>query len=667
LNKVIHSGWAILCVLVCIISHQSAFAQTYSVMDLGVMFVATGINGSGEALGNSAIPQANNQTLPWVLDNGAAVLLPTTTSLGFSNAILGYGINDSGVVVGSAELPVSAGVVNEGFVYAPGASTLTILPSLASNQPAAGEPTIAYSINDTGQITGTSIVVPGTQHAFVYQAPTMTDLGTLGGGNFSVGYAINATGQVTGQADTATANTSHAFFYSNGAMSDLGTLGGTNSTGTGISAGGQIVGYSDTTSTSSGTHSVHAFLYANATMLDLGALGGTSSQALAINDLGQVTGTYTAGEQLAFLYSAGKMSDLTQMIGSRGPLAPRITLYSGNGINANGWIAATGMTSNGTQAHAFLLVPVSFVPGALSFANQLIGTTSAAQSITLTNTGTASFSISGISITGSFAQTNACPANLTSGASCAISVTFAPVSGGSNSGAVLVSSGPATLSEGLAGAGTITTTLTSSVSNPIVGTPIILTWSATVGSTCMPSGGSVSDGWRGTLAASGSKSVSEAVAGNFNYAIACTNGTYTAQAKTLVVYNWPAVTATIAASPTSINQGQATTLTWSSTNANSCVATGGGPNDGWTGNKGVSGSQAITETYALATPSTQLTFTISCTATASSLSNQASADVTVNAPPSSSGGGGVFDYWSLVAILTIFGLRNARNRLMQVV
>jgi hypothetical protein len=81
-------------------------------------------------------------------------------------------------------------------------------------------------------------------------------------------------------------------------------------------------------------------------------------------------------------------------------------------------------------------------PSSLTFASQTEGTTSAPQTITLTNTGETKLSITGISITGAnagdFAQTNNCPASLVAGFSCAISVTFAPTATGARSATLSV-------------------------------------------------------------------------------------------------------------------------------------------------------------------------------------------------------------------------------------
>ena len=69
-------------------------------------------------------------------------------------------------------------------------------------------------------------------------------------------------------------------------------------------------------------------------------------------------------------------------------------------------------------------------PTSLTFATQLVGTTSPAQSVTLTNSGNTTLNITSITITGTdhgdFAQTNTCGSSLGAGKSCTISVTFKP-------------------------------------------------------------------------------------------------------------------------------------------------------------------------------------------------------------------------------------------------
>jgi FlaG/FlaF family flagellin (archaellin) len=72
-----------------------------------------------------------------------------------------------------------------------------------------------------------------------------------------------------------------------------------------------------------------------------------------------------------------------------------------------------------------------------------VGARSAAQSIKVSNSGTAALSISKITIGGTnpgdFAQTNTCGSSVAAGGSCAISVTFAPTAAGTRSASVSVS------------------------------------------------------------------------------------------------------------------------------------------------------------------------------------------------------------------------------------
>ena len=70
----------------------------------------------------------------------------------------------------------------------------------------------------------------------------MTDLGTLGG-DYSIAYGINDMGQVVGESTTDNGQT-HAFITGPDGvgMTDLGTLGGDYSLAFGINDAGQVVG-----------------------------------------------------------------------------------------------------------------------------------------------------------------------------------------------------------------------------------------------------------------------------------------------------------------------------------------------------------------------------------------------------------------------------------------
>jgi FG-GAP-like repeat/Abnormal spindle-like microcephaly-assoc'd, ASPM-SPD-2-Hydin/Bacterial Ig-like domain (group 3)/FG-GAP repeat len=106
--------------------------------------------------------------------------------------------------------------------------------------------------------------------------------------------------------------------------------------------------------------------------------------------------------------------------------------YAGDSIFAASTSATTSLTgSGGTET-------VTVAPSALTFTGQS-GSTSAAQTVTLTNTGTAVVEISSVAATGNFAASSACGTTLAVGANCLISVTFAPTTAGSLTGTLTIS------------------------------------------------------------------------------------------------------------------------------------------------------------------------------------------------------------------------------------
>ncbi|MFE2611040.1 carbohydrate-binding protein [Streptomyces mirabilis] len=104
-----------------------------------------------------------------------------------------------------------------------------------------------------------------------------------------------------------------------------------------------------------------------------------------------------------------------------------LTLDQDNGgwnINHLGFTAGSGSPSATLTAS----------PGSLTFADQAVNTTSAAQSVTVTNSGAATASITGVTAGGDFAQTNTCGTALAAGANCTVSVTFGPTASGTRTG-----------------------------------------------------------------------------------------------------------------------------------------------------------------------------------------------------------------------------------------
>ena len=72
----------------------------------------------------------------------------------------------------------------------------------------------------------------------------------------------------------------------------------------------------------------------------------------------------------------------------------------------------------------------------INFNTQLLNTTSEPKIVTLTNVGGSAVTITGITVTGDYAQANTCGNSIAQGASCSISVTFTPTSLGKLLGTV---------------------------------------------------------------------------------------------------------------------------------------------------------------------------------------------------------------------------------------
>ncbi len=108
---------------------------------------------------------------------------------------------------------------------------------------------------------------------------------------------------------------------------------------------------------------------------------------------------------------------------------------------------------------------VTVTPSSLTFSATVVGVTSAAKTVTLKNTGSATLNISSIAITGDFGQassTKPCGSTLAAGASCLVKVTFTPTQVGARTGTLTftdnATGGPQTVS--LSGTGSAPATLT---------------------------------------------------------------------------------------------------------------------------------------------------------------------------------------------------------------
>ncbi|MEU7825601.1 ThuA domain-containing protein [Catellatospora sp. NPDC049133] len=172
----------------------------------------------------------------------------------------------------------------------------------------------------------------------------------------------------------------------------------------------------------------------NGTLLGTATFGGTGGWQTYTD----VTATLSASTTTGPLYLVAKN--------------PSGDTGQGSIFNVN-WVDFVGQgVADGSQ--------LQVTPGSLAFGSANIGATTAAQTVTMSNPGTAAASISSISVSGQYTQTNTCGGSLAAGASCTVSVRFAPTAAGAQNGTLSVANSttaqPLTVS--LTGTGVSSTT-----------------------------------------------------------------------------------------------------------------------------------------------------------------------------------------------------------------
>ena len=137
------------------------------------------------------------------------------------------------------------------------------------------------------------------------------------------------------------------------------------------------------------------------------------------------TSTCVIGSALAG--GASCTVDVTFTPGVAGSRSGALTIFH----DANNSPTLVNLTGAGvTPAPA-----VTFSPTSLAFSGTTVGATSAAQTVTLTNSGTASLAITTLQTTGDFdLASEDCPDSLAVNATCTINVIFTPTAGGARTG-----------------------------------------------------------------------------------------------------------------------------------------------------------------------------------------------------------------------------------------
>jgi Cep192 domain 4 len=189
-----------------------------------------------------------------------------------------------------------------------------------------------------------------------------------------------------------------------------GGYGAQQTSGPSVSLSSTSVAFGNqTVATKSSAKSVTVTNSGNASLSITGiTIGGTNS--------GDFAQTNNCGSSLAA--GANCAINVTFTAGATGARSGSLSIAD----NASGSPQVVALTGTGVS----VTTTVTVAPVSLAFGSQAVGTTSAAQSVTLSNTGSAALSISGITVSANFAQTNNCGSSLAAGGNCKINVTFSP-------------------------------------------------------------------------------------------------------------------------------------------------------------------------------------------------------------------------------------------------
>ncbi|MBN1341503.1 MAG: DUF3466 family protein [Phycisphaerae bacterium] len=258
--------------------------------------------------------------------------LPGSGTMGMSFA---RSINNANQVVGVniGTLPLFGGDTSHNHAFLWQNNAMTDLGSMTADP---NDVSLAFAINSAGHTVGSLSLLaePNVPHAFLrWQNGLVTSLGTLGGSS-SLAWDINDSNQVVGSSKDAS-DRNRGFIWQDGVMSNLGALPDyeADSQALAINESGQVIGIS-----SDANDATRSFLWQNGSMTDLGLLPGYPNiVAAAINDKGVIVGAAADpnGQTCAFLWNKGSIYDLNSLVD------PGWNLTTATAINNAGHIVGT--------------------------------------------------------------------------------------------------------------------------------------------------------------------------------------------------------------------------------------------------------------------------------------------------------------------------------------
>jgi len=384
----------------------------------------------------------------------------TPTTLSFGNQLLGVPGAPQGVIVtnpGAAAINISSLAISNGWT-----ETDNCLPSIPANSScnihvvfaptASGNQTGSITLTDDAKNSPQIVTLSGTALAPVVTLSTQSlTFAAQAPETASAPQTILLTNTGTGNLTPLTIGTTGDFAQTNNCTVPVNpgiacTIGVTFTP----TAGGMRTG--TLTLTDNATNSPQTVVL---TGTGLGAMVSLSTTSLTF--AGQAISTPSTPQTIT-LTNPGGLALTPLTITASGDFAETDTCAGSVAAGAKCTISVTFTpTASGARSGALTLTDnastspqtvtlsgtglgplLSLSPASLTFAAQTVSTQSAAQTITLTNTGNAALTPLTIARTGNFAETNTCPASLSAGGSCTISVTFSPLGAGSQSGTITV-------------------------------------------------------------------------------------------------------------------------------------------------------------------------------------------------------------------------------------
>ncbi len=460
----------------------------------------------------------------------------------------------------------------------PGSGSCSI--GITFNPAAGGSPTAILTISDSSSGSPQQVTLTGTGNVPVTGGvtvnPTLLTFASTSVGSTTAGQTVTLSNS------GGTAATLGAASFSGANAGDFAIA--SNSCGASLAAAGTCAISVVFKPTAAGARAATLSISANGTALQV-ALSGTataSSTGVTVNPTALTfastsVGSTTAGQTVTLSNSGGTAATLGTA-GLSGADAGDFAIASntcGASLAAGGSCAMSvifkptaagtragtlSVSANGTALQVALsgtatasnTGSVSVSPTSVTFANTAIGSTSSPKSVTLSNTGASTITISSIAITGADASdfaitTKSCGSNLISGSSCSATMTFTPSASGTRTANLVFTdnAGNSPQTASLSGSVSVASTLSIAPTNPTVLVNATLQFTATANVTWTTTCGTITaaglftapaTAGSCTVTAKGSATSPPSVSTSVNVTAGSTSGTLTVYPSTAAVY-----------------------------------------------------------------------------------------------------------------------------------